>query len=166
MAKRKRRRVNHTPSLRFALLSLLLVGIALTGVVSISAKTRAQTLAVHDSYEGPPLSPNLFVKAQVIEFFEANDAPEMIPIIKCESNFNHFDEDGEVLKNRAGSSAIGVAQILTSKHPDQKVLAKFNREHNTALTAPDFDLTTLMGNLGYALVLYQVRGTRDWECAH
>lgn len=29
----------------------------------------------------------------------------------------------------------------------------------------DFDITTVKGNVGYALVLYTVHGVRDWECS-
>lgn len=112
-----------------------------------------------------PLDPNLGLQARVEEFFTANDAPEMIPIIGCESEFKHFNQSGSVLQNKAGSSAIGIAQILSSQHPDPKVLKVFNIRHNTNLTIDDFDLDTIEGNLGYALVLYQVRGTKDWECA-
>ena len=89
----------------------------------------------------------------------------MINIIKCESKFKHFEEDGTPLKNTKGSSAIGVAQILASQHPDIKIIERYNRKFNTNLTIEDLDITTLNGNIGYALVLYEVRGTRDWECA-
>ena len=33
------------------------------------------------------------------------------------------------------------------------------------LTVEDFDINTLNGNMGYALVLYKVRGVKDWECS-
>jgi len=111
------------------------------------------------------INPNIGVRAQVEDFFTANSAPEMIPIIKCESHFRHYNKDGTVLTNRAGSSATGVAQILASVHPDPKVLSLYNKRFNTNLTAEDFDITTIEGNLGYALMLYELRGTRDWECA-
>jgi len=111
------------------------------------------------------LDPNIGVKPYVEEFFTQNGAKEMLSVIKCESGFKQFDRQGEVLKNKEGSSAVGIAQILASKHPDQKVLDQYNKQNNTDLTARDFDITTLKGNVGYALILYKVRGTRDWECA-
>lgn len=111
------------------------------------------------------VDPNVGLEAQVVELFTANGAEEMIPIIKCESQFKHFNTDGTVLKNKAGSSATGIAQILASAHPDPKVLEVFNKRHNSDLTIDDFDITTVEGNLGYALALYQVRGVRDWECS-
>jgi len=111
------------------------------------------------------LDPNIGLEKQVEEFFTDNEAPEMIPIIKCESNFRHYASDGSVLKNHEGSSAVGIAQILTSKHPDSKVLKVYNKQHNTDLHVSDLNIMTVEGNLGYALALYKVRGTRDWECA-
>lgn len=111
------------------------------------------------------ITSNFDMKNKVIEFFEANDASEMIPIIKCESHFRQFDKNGEPLRNKAGSSAIGVAQIMTSLHPDPKVLKRYNRKYNTNLTTDDFDVTTFEDNIGYALILYKTNGTRDWECS-
>lgn len=111
------------------------------------------------------MDPNIGIREKIVEFFENNEAPEMVDIIRCESQFRHYEPDGSVLKNTEGSSAIGVAQIMQSKHPDPKVLRSYNRRYDMDLTIDDFDITTLHGNMGYALVLYQVRGTRDWECA-
>lgn len=111
------------------------------------------------------IDPNFGVKNRVVEFLTANDAEELIPIIKCESRFRHFEKDGTPLKNRAGSSAIGVAQILSSAHPDPKIIYRYNKRFNMEMSIEDFDVNTFEGNIGYALVLYKVRGTRDWECA-
>ncbi len=111
------------------------------------------------------LDPNLGIKPYIEEFLTNNNATALLPIIACESGFKHFEKDGSVLKNKEGSSAIGIAQILASKHPDPKVLDRYNKRNNTDFTLADFDITTVQGNIGYALVLYQVRGTRDWECA-
>lgn len=111
------------------------------------------------------LDPNIGLEMHVEEFFTANNALEMIPIIRCESNFRHYESDGSVLKNHEGSSAVGIAQILSSKHPDPKVLKVYNRRHNADLQVSDLDIMSVEGNLGYALALYKVRGTRDWECA-
>ena len=111
------------------------------------------------------LDPNLNLKQQVEEFFTANDAPEMIRIINCESSYRHFNQDGTVLKNKAGSSATGIAQILASVHPDPKIIEQYNKSNGTDLSISDFNISTLEGNLGYALILYEINGTRDWECA-
>ena len=109
--------------------------------------------------------PNFHVKTLVTQFFEDNNAAEMIPIINCESGFRQYDAEGELLRNHEGSSAIGVAQILGSQHPDPKVIRRYNKKFDMDLTVDSFDITTLEGNLGYALVLYKVRGVRDWECS-
>ena len=111
------------------------------------------------------VKPNFGIKNKVINFFEANDAAEMIPIIKCESRFRHYNKKGEPLMNFSGSSAVGVAQIMASVHPDPKILNRYNKRNNTDLAVEDFDVTTFEGNIGYALVLYKMNGTRDWECA-
>ncbi len=101
----------------------------------------------------------------VTEYFTKYDAAPMIPIIECESNFMHFSEDGSVLKNRQGSSATGIAQIMASVHPDPQVLKRYNRRNYTNYQVEDFDITTLTGNVWYALILYKTNGTRDWECS-
>lgn len=108
--------------------------------------------------------PNFHVRTITTQFFEDNDAAEMLPVIRCESHFRHYEKDGTPLKNREGSSAIGVAQILASQHPDPRIIERYNKKFDMDMTVDDFDITTLAGNLGYALVLYKVRGTRDWEC--
>lgn len=137
-------------------LLLLTVGFSVYASVDTSHTRQPVELTV---------DPNVGIKEYVREFLAANDAEKLLPIISCESEFKHFEDDGTPLKNREGSSAIGVAQILQSVHPDPKILKRFNKKFNTDLTVDDFDITTLDGNLGYALVLFKVRGTRDWECA-
>ena len=109
--------------------------------------------------------PNDGIREHVESFFTKHDAHEMIPIIQCETHFRHFAPDGSILTNAEGSTATGVAQILDSVHPDPKVLEVYNKRFEAATTIDDFDLTTIDGNLEYALILYEVRGTRDWECA-
>jgi len=109
---------------------------------------------------------NSEIKHKVISYFEANNAAEMIPIIKCESRFRHYDTTGNPLQNTSGSSAVGVAQIMSSLHPDPKVLKRYNLKNDTNHTIDDFDVTTFEGNIEYALVLYKTNGTRDWECAN
>lgn len=101
----------------------------------------------------------------ITDFFTEYDAEEMIPIIACESEFKHFNDDGTVLKNRQGSSATGISQILASVHPDPQVIAKYNRRNHTHFKVEDFDISSLTGNVWYALVLYKTRGTKDWECS-
>ena len=120
----------------------------------------------------PVFTPDIFshdsnedVEQYVTEFFTNNGAQEMIRIIGCESEFQQFAADGEVLKNRQGSSAVGVAQIMESVHPDPAVIHAYNRQNNAQLSVDSFDINTIAGNVGYAYVLYKTRGTKDWECA-
>lgn len=143
----------------FVLLTLLLVSSvgAFHYVWAKSPDLKAQIVLANDD-------PNFHVATLATQFFEDNDATEMIPVIKCESNFQHYDANGEILQNMEGSNAIGVAQIMSSKHPDPKIVTRYNRKFDMDMEVDDFDITTLEGNLGYALVLYKVRGTRDWEC--
>lgn len=149
------------PPVVFLLLSLCLL-VVLGDMISRTVDARearkvADQATVYLSNDG--------LQQFVTEYFIKYDAAEMIPIIECESHFRHFDEDGTVLKNQQGSSAIGIAQILSSVHPDQQVISKYNRRNLTNFTVGDFDISSLSGNISYALVLYKTRGTRDWECS-
>lgn len=139
----------------------------LCAIITIGASqlVRANATDVEPEVVLTDPDPNFHVKMLTKQFFEDNNAAEMIPILRCESHFRHFEPDGTPLTNKEGSSAIGVAQILTSKHPDPTVLAQYNRVFDMDMNVDDFDLTTLEGNLGYALILYKVRGTEDWECS-
>tara|TARA_B100000745_G_scaffold284560_1_gene219296 strand:+ start:829 stop:1350 length:522 start_codon:yes stop_codon:yes gene_type:complete len=143
--------------------------VCLLGVISASGFYIFNTVYTYFEALNAPivmeLDPNIGVRSYVTEFFTNNGAEEMLPIIACESNFKHFGKDRQVLRNQQGSSAIGVAQIMSSVHPDPKILNRYNKSNNTDLTVEDFDVRTLEGNVGYALVLYSVRGVRDWECA-
>ncbi len=109
--------------------------------------------------------PNFYIKTLTTHFFEDNDAEMMIPIILCESHFRHYDKDGNVLVNMEGSSAVGIAQILTSVHPDPKILKRYNSMSGTNLSPEDLDVTTFSDNLRYALILFKVNGTKDWACS-
>ncbi len=88
------------------------------------------------------------VEEYVREYFD--DIPVMIEIARCESRFRQFDKNGDVLKNEAGSSAIGMFQIMASIH--QPVAKKLG-----------LDLYTIQGNAAYARYLYDKQGTKPWE---
>lgn len=136
---------------------IVLVDMVSRSIMAERAHDAAQEAAVYLTNDG--------LEQFITDFFTEYDAVEMVPIIACESEFKHFEDDGSVLKNRQGSSATGIAQILASVHPDPHVIAKYNRRNHTNFKVEDFDITTLTGNVWYALVLYETRGTRDWECA-
>lgn len=135
----------------------VLVDMVHRSVLAKEARDAAQEAVIYSTNDG--------LQQFVTEFFTEYDAEEMIPIIACESEFKHFNDDGSVLKNRQGSSATGISQILASVHPDPHVIAKYNRRNHTHYTVEDFDISSLTGNVWYALVLYKTRGTKDWECA-
>lgn len=84
----------------------------------------------------------------VREYFA--DIPVMVEIARCESAYRQYEDDGLPLKNREGSSAIGIMQIMASIHEAeaQKI---------------GYDIRTLYGNLAYARYLYEQSGTKPWE---
>ena len=86
------------------------------------------------------------VEAKVRQDFA--DAPVMIKIAKCESNFRQFDEFGNPLFGGTGGM-VGVFQEAAAVHGD-------------AATSLGFNINTLDGNLGYARYLYETQGTAPW----
>lgn len=94
-----------------------------------------------------PVSPEVVEKVVRTKFASA---PVMIKIARCESTFRQYESDGSLLYNKEGSSAVGVMQIMSSVHmSDAKRLGH--------------DITTLDGNLDFALHLYKTQGTRPWD---
>jgi hypothetical protein len=91
------------------------------------------------------------VEERVREVFD--DAPIMVAILRCESEFMQFDPaTGRPLMNREGWDAMGVAQIRISVH--ERAARKLG-----------FDIYTVDGNLGYAKHLYETEGTRPWKAS-
>ncbi len=91
------------------------------------------------------------VEPFVRSFFK--DEPVMIAIAECESTFTHWDpQTGEVLKNRQGSSATGVMQLMASYHAEPAARM-------------GIDITELEGNLEYADYLYESQGTKPWQAS-
>jgi hypothetical protein len=87
------------------------------------------------------------VEAYLQNYFA--DAPVMVNIAKCESDFTQFNTDGSVLDGGSGGM-IGVFQINAAVHT------------NLALSLSD-DITTLPGNAAYARYLYRLDGTQPWD---
>jgi hypothetical protein len=88
------------------------------------------------------------VEGYVREYFA--DTPVMIEIARCESRFRQFDKRGDVLKNEAGSSAVGLFQIMASVH--ESTAKKLG-----------LDIYTIQGNAAYARYLYDNYGTQPWQ---
>ncbi len=92
------------------------------------------------------LSPTT-IESMVEKYFK--DAPDMVTVAKCESNFRQFDEDGNVLRGGYGDEMIGVFQIDETVHRD------------TALSM-GYDIDTFLGNLLYTRHLYSQEGVNPW----
>jgi hypothetical protein len=99
--------------------------------------------------EAPAVRPgsNTGVEDFVREYFA--DVPAMIAVAKCESQFMQYNKQGGVLKNRHGSSATGVMQIMASIH-------------RTPAARLGFDIDTIEGNVAYARYLYEHGGLSPW----
>jgi hypothetical protein len=107
------------------------------------------------SFESNDIKVQPFAPAQTVEEYVRDyfaDAPVMIAIASCESQFRQSNKDGTILKN-AKSSAIGVFQIMASIH--QKDAAQ-----NLGL-----DITTIEGNAAFARYLYEKSGTKPWNAS-
>ncbi len=76
------------------------------------------------------------------------DAPEMVKILRCESNFVHYKLDGSVLVSP--TSDYGVAQINWIHFEESKKMG--------------LDIKKLPDNLVYARWLYDRQGVRPWVC--
>lgn len=79
------------------------------------------------------------------------DAPEMVAIVNCESNFTHYLPSGEVLRGKVTSGDTGVMQI---SRPHWLVKAQ---EMN-------LNIDDLYDNLTMARHIYDVMGSDAWVC--
>lgn len=86
------------------------------------------------------------VESRVRAYF--SDAPIMIPVARCESEFRQFGISG-ALHGGVGGAMIGVFQVHSDVHADFAL-------------AQGMDIYTLEGNLAYARYLYEREGTRPW----
>lgn len=125
----------------------------------IANLTASSLLAASAIVSGGPLSAELatapFEEAQTVEEYVREyfaDAPVMVAIAKCESQFRQYDKDGNILKNPT-SSAIGVFQIMASIHQE------------SADADLGLDITNVQGNAGYARHLYEKQGTVPWNAS-
>ncbi len=94
-----------------------------------------------------PLTQNE-VEKRVREYF--SDIPVMIEIARCESEFQHQNNDGSVLHGGFNNSMVGVFQFY-------KVV------HTKDALALGLDLENLDDNLAYARHLYDTTGTSPWN---
>lgn len=77
------------------------------------------------------------------------DAPAMIAIARCESNYTQFGKGGTALHGGYGGKMVGIFQVYSDIHA---AYAK----------GLGMDIYTAEGNIAYARHLYQTEGTRPW----
>ena len=87
------------------------------------------------------------VEKRVREYFI--EAPVMIAIARCESNFRQFTDSGSLFRGGMGGGMVGVFQF-------------YEKFHTATARALGFDLSTLEGNIGYAKHVYVAEGTTPW----
>jgi len=116
-----------------------------------SSTTTTMSASVSDSLKNNPargtLVQPLTLEDHVKEYFK--DDPVMAEIAKCESNYRHFTESGNVIRGRVNKDDVGVMQINEYYHAD--------RAKNLG-----YDLETLSGNMAYAKWLYETEGVKPW----
>lgn len=100
--------------------------------------------------ESPVFAPQAQTVKEYVETSFA-DAPIMVEIARCESQFKQFTKKGAVVKN-PHSTAIGLFQIMSSLH--KETAAKMG-----------MDITTVEGNTAYARYLYENEGTKPWNAS-
>ncbi len=83
------------------------------------------------------------------EFFEA---PILIEVARCESEFRQFDKDGNVIRGRAVPDDIGVMQINEYFHGE-------------TAEKMGLDIHTVEGNVAYAKYLYDKYGLKPWSAS-
>lgn len=83
------------------------------------------------------------------EFF---DAPILIEVARCESEFRQFDRDGNVIRGRVVPDDIGVMQINEYYHGD-------------TADKLGLDIHTTEGNVAYAKYLYGKYGLKPWSAS-
>ncbi len=88
------------------------------------------------------------VETKVREYFK--NTPILAEIAKCESQFRHIGDSGNIIRGKVNPGDIGVMQINEDYHSDEAQKL-------------GLDLTTLQGNMAYAKHLYEKEGTAPWQ---
>ncbi len=126
-------------------LIVCLLGLLMTSPTQADTPTVANLTGTNLSEEGRHI-------AHVIQRVFP-DAPIMLHIANCESTgLIHREPDGSLLRNRDGSSARGVFQVLMRVHQDEFArlgLDPNNDEHY----------------FRYARLLYEQNGTQPWNAS-
>ena len=80
------------------------------------------------------------------------DAPILVEIARCESEFRQFDKNGKLIRGRVNADDVGVMQINEFYHADKaKELG--------------IDIHTLEGNVAFGKYLYEKYGSKPWSAS-
>jgi len=114
-----------------------------------------QSIATYSGSEEKATEVQSFIDSKHIQTYlhqEFFDAPILIEVARCESEFRQFDAEGEVIRGRAVADDIGVMQINEFFHGE---------------TAKNMgiDIYTAQGNVAYAKYLYSKYGLRPWSAS-
>ncbi|MBI2475719.1 MAG: hypothetical protein HYV67_00560 [Candidatus Taylorbacteria bacterium] len=90
----------------------------------------------------------VIVEMVVRDYFKGT--PILAEIAKCESQFRHIGERGDIIRGKVNPSDIGVMQINEDYHSKEALKL-------------GLDLTTLQGNMAFAKRLYEKEGTAPWQ---
>ena len=90
------------------------------------------------------------IKLITKEYFKKT--PVMAEIARCESTYNQFSSNGNVLRGKVNSADVGVMQINEKYH--------LKRSQELGM-----DIHTLEGNLAYGKYLYEEQGSRPWNAS-
>lgn len=92
----------------------------------------------------------LSIKEAIIEEFGTSSP--MMEVARCESHWQQFNSEGEVLKGRVNSKDVGIFQINERYHLDKSIEL-------------GLDIYTVEGNIKYAAYLYKTQGLQPWSAS-
>jgi hypothetical protein len=78
--------------------------------------------------------------------------PILVDIARCESQFQQFDKNSNVIRGRVNKYDIGVMQINEKYHAESAVKLGIN-------------IYTVEGNVAFAKHLYEESGTQPWSAS-
>ena len=139
-------KIRYTSVIALFLLTFTNVTPALAATSTKGTLTSAATKSI--AVASDSVATRAEVEKRVREYFK--DAPNMIEIARCESNFRQFTDAGNVLRGGMGGQMVGVYQFYESVH-------------SRAAKGLGFDISSLDGNLAYARHVYEAQGTTPWS---
>ncbi len=116
-------------------------------IKSLTAETNAQ---VTPTTEVRSFSTSTDIESYLHEQYF--DAPILIEIARCESEFRQFDKNGNIVRGRANPDDVGVMQINEFYHSETARKMGIN-------------LKTTEGNVAYGKYLYSKYGTSPWSAS-